>query len=238
MTASDDQTARVWDVQTGMQIAVLRRHTAPVRSAVFSPDGLRVISTQRAQRVGDSFTSDDSTALLWDALSGELIRRFKGHMAQVYDATFSPNGKQIVTVGADDTARIWDMATGAIKSVLTGHSDSVLSAAFSPHGHRIVTASADDSARVWDAESGETVAVLQGHTGPVFTAVFSPDGEQILTASDDGTARFWRVFSTVQALVDRSKVAVPRCLTLEQRKNAFLNPEPPPWCIERKKWPY
>jgi WD40 repeat protein len=238
VTASDDQTARVWDVQTGTQIAVLRKHTAPVRSVAFSPDGLRVISTQRAQRVGDSFTSDDSTALLWDALSGELIRRFEGHVGQVYDATFSLNGKQIVTVGADNKARMWDMATGAIKSVLTGHSDSVLSAAFSPHGHRIVTASADNTARVWDAESGETVAVLQGHTGPVFSAVFSPDGERILTASDDSTARIWRVFPTEQALVDHSKVAVPRCLTLEQLKNVFLDPEPPPWCAERKKWPY
>jgi WD40 repeat protein len=125
-----------------------------------------------------------------------------------------------------------------MKLVLTGHSESVFSAAFSPHGYRIVTASADNTARVWDAESGETVAVLQGHTGPVWAAVFSPDGARILTASDDGTARIWRIFPTEQALIDRSKVVVPRCLTLEQRKNAFLDREPPAWCIERKKWPY
>lgn len=238
VTASDDKTARVWDVQTGTQIAVLTAHTAPVRSTVFSPDGLRVISTQMAPRIGGSFTSDDGTALLWNALSGEVIRRFEGHMGQLYDATFSPNGEQIVTVGADNMARIWNTATGAMKSVLTGHSESVFSAAFSPHGYRIVTASADNTARVWDAESGETVAVLQGHTGPVWAAVFSPDGARILTASDDGTARIWRIFPTEQALVDRSKVVVPRCLTLEQRKNAFLDREPPAWCIERKKWPY
>ncbi|HET7384913.1 MAG TPA: TIR domain-containing protein [Pseudolabrys sp.] len=238
VTASDDQTARVWDVQTGAQIAVLRAHTAPVRSAVFSPDGLSVISTQRAQRASGSFTSDDSTALLWSALSGKVVRRFEGHMAQVYDATFSPNGKQIVTAGADNTARIWDAATGAMKSVLMGHLDSVLSATFSPHGHRIVTASADNTARVWDAKAGATIAVLKGHSGPVSSAVFSPDGEQILTSSDDTTARIWLVFPTEQTLVDRSKVLVPRCLTREQRKNFFLGPEPPPWCIERKKWPY
>ena len=142
VTASDDRTARVWDVQTGEEIAALREHTAPVRSAVFSPDGLRVVSTQMAQRSGDvtsdnnTVTSNDSIALLWDALSGRVIRRFEGHGAQVYDATFSPDGKRIVTASADNTARIWDAATGATIAVLNGHSGSVLSAAFSRQGDK------------------------------------------------------------------------------------------------------
>ena len=35
-----------------------------------------------------------------------------------------------------------------------------------------------------------------------------------------------------------AKVAIPRCLTLAQRKAFFLPPEPPAWCIEMEKWPY
>jgi WD40 repeat protein len=244
VTASDDRTARVWDVQTGGQIAVLREQTAPVRSAVFSPDGLRVVSTQMAQRSGDAasdnniVTSNDRMALLWDALSGQVIRRFEGHIAQVYDAAFSPDGKHIVTASADNTARVWDAATGMTATVLKGHLDSVLSAAFSFDGGRIVTASADRTARVWDAESGKTIAVLEGHLGPISSASFSPDGEQVVTAADDHTARIWRIFGTVQALVDRSKTLVPRCLTLEQRQNAFLEAQSSAWCFQLKKWPY
>ena len=235
VTASDDKTASVWDVQTGQQIAVFRRHTAPVRSAQFRPDGLRVVSTQMAPR---NVTSDDSTALLWNALSGELIQRFEGHLAQVYSATFSPDGKRIVTASADNTARIWDAETGKELAILKGHSDSVFGAAFNSAGNRIVTASADKTARIWDAAVGTTIAVLEGHTGPVWNAVFSPDGERIVTASDDNTARVWRIFPTTQALVDRSKVLVPRCLTVTQREEAFLDREPAAWCIESKKWPY
>jgi WD40 repeat protein len=243
VTASDDRTARVWDVQTGEQIAILREQTAPVRSAVFSPDGLRVVSTQMAQRSGDAtsdnniVTANDRMMLLWDAQSGRVIRRFEGHGAQVYDATFSPDGKRIVTASADNTARIWNAATGETMAVLSGHSDSVLRAAFSSQGDRIVTASIDETVRVWDAEARTTIAVLKGHSGPVRSAVFSPDGERILTASDDTTARIWRIFPTVQTLVDRSKMAVPRCLTPEQRENAFLDPRSPAWCNEQKKWP-
>ena len=228
VTASADKTARVWDAEAGKTVAVLEGHAGAVRSAEFSPDSLRVVTT-----------SDDSAAILWNAVSGELIRRFEGHLAQVLNATFSPDGKQIVTAGIDSTARLWDAETGKQLAILKGQSDDPLfSAAFSPDGKRIVTASADNTARVWDAEAGKTVAVLEGHAGAVRSAEFSPDGERVLTASDDKTARIWRVFPTAQALVDRSKVVVPRCLTPEEREDAFLDPEPPAWCIERKKWPY
>ena len=238
VTASDDRTARVWDLQTGGQIAALTEHTAPVRSAVFSPDGLRVVSTQTPQRSGNVtiVTSNDSVALLWDALSGRVILRFEGDMVQLYDATFSPDGKRIVTASGDNTARIWDAETGKPIAVLSGHSDSVLSAAFNSRGDKIVTASADETVRVWDAEAMTTIAVLKGHSGAVWSAVFSPDGERILTASDDTTARIWRIFLTTQALVDRSKIVVPRCLTSQQRANAFLDSQSPAWCNEQKKW--
>ena len=38
VTTSEDKTARVWDAATGSEIAILRGHAGPVRSAAFSPD--------------------------------------------------------------------------------------------------------------------------------------------------------------------------------------------------------
>src|SRR4029077_11366649 len=54
----------------------------------------------------------------------------------------------------------------------------------------------------------------------------------------DTTARIWDVFATTQALVDDVKQVVPRCLKRDQREKAFLDAEPPAWCIEMGKWPY
>jgi WD40 repeat protein len=108
---------------------------------------------------------------------------------------------------------------------------------FAPDGGRILTASNDKTARLWDRD-GTPLATLQGHTDVVYSAVFAPDGGRILTASADNTARLWEAFPTSQALVDRVKTEVPRCLTQEQRQRLFLAPTPPRWCDAMHKWPY
>jgi hypothetical protein len=61
---------------------------------------------------------------------------------------------------------------------------------------------------------------------------------RILTASGDTTARLCEASLDPQALIDRVKAEVPRCLTAEQRERLFLMPEPPPWCVDMHKWPY
>ena len=52
ITASDDKTARLWDAETGRQIGEpLRGHEGSVLSAVFSPDGRRIVTGWGAARI-------------------------------------------------------------------------------------------------------------------------------------------------------------------------------------------
>jgi hypothetical protein len=155
-------------------------HEGGVYSPAFSRDGKRIVTA-----------SDDKTARIWDAATGQPIAQLKGHEGAVYSAAFSPDGRRIVTASEDKTARIWDAATGQpIGQPLKGHEGAVYSAAFSPDGKRIVTASEDKTARIWDAATGQPIAQLKGQ-GAVTRAAFSPDGKRIVTASDDKTARIW-----------------------------------------------
>ena len=180
VTASTDNTARIWDAGTGRVIATLSGHTGWVSSAAFSPDGGRIVTA-----------SSDGTARIWDAWAGRVIATLSGHQGWVYSAAFSPDGRRIVTASTDNPARIWDAGTGREIATLSGHTYGVLSAAFSPDGRRIVTASGDGTARIWDTGTGREIIRLSGHTTRVYSAAFSPDGRRIVTASTDNTARIW-----------------------------------------------
>lgn len=158
---------------------VLRGHSGKVYSAVYSSNGDLILTG-----------SDDKTARIWDAASGQLVRELTGHDKGLQSAIFSPDDKQILTTSDDRTARVWDTDTGQLVRVLTGHRDTMWNAAFSPDASRIVTASRDGTSQLWDTRTGQQIATLE-HLGGVYSALFSPDGGSLVTASADGTAHVW-----------------------------------------------
>jgi len=182
VTGSKDKTARVWDVETGQEKAVLRGHTDLVRSVAVSPDGKRILTA-----------SHDQTARVWDAETGQPKVTFLGHTAHVVGVSFSPDGTRVLTHGSDKTVRVWDAETGRELVTVKGHTHYFTSAVFSPDGKRILTASDDQTARLWDAETGRENAVLKGDAGGIESAVFSPDGKRVVTGNKDKTARVWDV---------------------------------------------
>jgi WD40 repeat protein len=159
-------------------------HERRVRSAYFSPDGARIVTA-----------SDDRTARLWDANTGQELVALRGHGGRgwgwVQSACFSPDGARIVTASDDRTARLWDATSGQQLATLRGHEGGLNTACFSLDGARILTASGDGTARLWDESTWEGLAALRGHERPVTSAFFSPDSARIVTASDDRTARLW-----------------------------------------------
>jgi eukaryotic-like serine/threonine-protein kinase len=125
------------------------------------------------------------------ALLNNELAILKGHTGEVWSASFSGDGRRVVTASFDSTARVWDAETGKELTLLKGHTGAVPSASFSGDGRRVVTSSRDFTARVWDAETGKELTLLKGHTGAVPSASFSGDGRRVVTASDDHTARVW-----------------------------------------------
>jgi WD40 repeat protein len=154
------------------------KHDGKVVSAQFSPDGKRIVTA-----------SEDKTARIWDAQTGQPLSEPMKHDDWVWSAQFSPDGKRIVTASNDNTARIWDAQT-AKPLTEPMKQDNSRSAQFSPDGKRIVTVSGV-TARIWDAQTGQPLTEPMEHDNSVMSAQFSPDGKRIVTASNDNTARIW-----------------------------------------------
>lgn len=178
LTASLDNTARLWDASTGNLVASMVGHDDALNSAAFDRLGERVVTA-----------SWDRTAIVW-SLDGVPLVRLKGHSSEVKTAVFSPNGDRVVTASRDKTARIWNVTTGEQLYRLEGHGKPLRSAAFNHAGTAVVTTSEDGTARIWNAATGTEIATLQ-HEGFVQAAVFSPDDQFIATTSFDRTARIW-----------------------------------------------
>jgi hypothetical protein len=107
VTASDDQTARVWDAASGTELLSLRGHSDRVLSAAYSPDEARIVTA-----------SDDRTARVWDAASGEELLSLRGHTNRVNSAAYSPDGARIVTASVDRTARVWPSTVEALLAMV------------------------------------------------------------------------------------------------------------------------
>ena len=184
VSASSDETVRIWDAETGQEITTLTGHTSSVNSATFSPNGKLIVSA-----------SLDKTIKIWDAQTGREIETLTGHTGSVESATFNSDGKQIVSTSRDSTIKIWDAETWKEIKTLTGHTDYVSSANFSPDGKRIVSASWDKTIKIWDAETWKEIKTLTA--GYVVNSVnFSPDGKRIVSAPKIlDTIRTWDVQS-------------------------------------------
>ena len=147
VTGSWDNSAKIWNAETGHAELKLTGHTGYVNSACFSPDGTKVLTA-----------SDDRTARLWDAKTGKVIRTFTGHTERVSAAVFSPDGKLVLTGSGDKTARVWNAETAKQLHVLPGHQWGVNSACRVCErwaAPRVDRQALTSTARVWDHRRGK-----------------------------------------------------------------------------------
>ena len=196
MSASDDTTMILWDIQSGQMLRRFEGHADKVMSVAFSPDGRTVLSGSN-NRAG----SKDTGVILWDVQTGDILRRFEGHTAGVWAVAFTPDGESALSAGTDRIPILWDVQTGQIIRRLgadgSGHTDQIESLAVSPDGRTALTGAWDSTLILWDLESGNIIrrygADGEGHPAPVLKVVFSPDGRSALSGAQESTIVLWDV---------------------------------------------
>ncbi|MCL5037038.1 MAG: WD40 repeat domain-containing protein [Chloroflexi bacterium] len=224
LSSAIDETAIIWDVDTGKIFKELFAPPLTVRAAVVFPGGETVISggsdglirfynistgeeisfipqTSGVSALavspdGRTFACGlkDGTLLIYDAATRKIFVDFRAHGDIITAVKYSPDGKYIATAGADEQAKIWKL-DGKPDKTLIKHNDSLTGIDWSPDGSKIATSSWDERAIIWDAKTGRPLHVLKGHTGCVSGVSFSPDGKSLATSSFDKTIRTWDVKS-------------------------------------------
>lgn len=165
-------------LRRGFARQIFRGHTTTLGQVRISPDGRTALTS-----------SADHTSRLWDARTGQELRRFT-HDGRVNNAVFSPDGRFVLTDSADTTVRLWDAGTGAELQRFAREEAESYGAQFSPDGTQIVFGDGV-VAILWDIAGQRELRRFSGHTGSLTWIDFSPDGRYLITASDDQTARIW-----------------------------------------------
>jgi hypothetical protein len=180
LTASDDNTAKVWNPDSGEQQQVLAGHLDRVTAVAFSPDESLAFSGDGRGR-----------CLLWrwqDAEARwEQARELVGHRPgfRIQAAAFTPDGQRLLTASDDHTVAQWDVASGQeIKNLLLTHPDGVSQMHLSPDGRWALTGCNDRSVRLWDVPRAQADVLDDGakHLGneKIDAVNFAPDGKTAL----------------------------------------------------------
>jgi WD40 repeat protein len=98
--------AKVFDVKTGQQLALLRGHQSPVRAAAFSPDGA-LIATSSGQN--NDNTQADASIRLWNGTTNDPAGVLEGPQLSTDAIAFSADGTRLVSGSRDGKTRIWSL---------------------------------------------------------------------------------------------------------------------------------
>ncbi|XP_077990587.1 F-box/WD repeat-containing protein 2-like [Glandiceps talaboti] len=109
-TGSDDQSVRLWDIDSGQCLSVIQTHTC----ADIKFDNVKLITA-----------SFDNTIACWDMRTGERTQHLIGHTGAVFSVDFSDDLGLIVSGSADRTVKIWSLVSGDLYNTLNGHSEWV-----------------------------------------------------------------------------------------------------------------
>ena len=206
VTASDDKTARVWDLANGRLLNTLRPpiglgNEGRLYAVAISPDGETVALSGWMQfnNGSGSISAEGMDIFLYERTTGHLLRRITGLPNAVLHLAFAPDGHSLAaTLFANNGLRLFSVADGSLIGEDTAYGNNSYSVQFGPsipteNGYvvRMVTTSDDGLLRLYHFDGKKLQLVARqrpaGGTRPR-AARFSPDGLKIALGFADTTS--------------------------------------------------
>lgn len=191
ITASEDKTAKVWDVRNGRLLSTLRipvssGNDGKLYAVALSPDGRTVALGGWTQAGENNFS-----IFILDRASGRILQRIADLPNVIFQLAFSPDGKSLAaTLAAGSGLRLFSVSDGRLIAEDKSYGNTSYGVHFSNDG-RLVTTSDDGYLRLYRFD-GVALTQLDKRNAPggkrPYTARFSPDGKSIAVGFYDTPA--------------------------------------------------
>ncbi len=181
---NDDLTSPVLRLETGV-------HSAAINKVVSDEKGHWLVTA-----------SDDKTARVWNAETGELLRVLRPPVGDKQEGELQAlamgRDGRIVAVGgftrlAGGTIYLFDRSNGHMLRSITGMSGTVNDIAISGDGLWLAVALSSGGVRVFGVDSGKELGRDVDYAGKANSVDFSPDGKMLITTSSDELVRLYKV---------------------------------------------
>jgi WD40 repeat protein len=181
MPVSQEFAVRLIQPQSGREVANLKLPGVPF-SQCFSQDGSVLLVTH-----------SQGSRIIHLKVDREKLR-LEGHQGGVPAVEFSPNGKQLATVGKDRTLRLWDLAAPGESTILGQLPAPGQAIAYTPDGEFLVCGYYDmGELSIWSTGTRKLVRTIKAsaeHAGPTWACAISPDGQRLAAIGGNGL-RLW-----------------------------------------------
>lgn len=137
-TGSFDKTAKVWNVDTGETVGILKGHKRGLWDVAFCQYDKLIVTS-----------SGDKTAKVWLLKDFSCIKTLEGHTNAVQRCLFMSKASQVVTSGADGLVKVWDIGEGECTTTLDNHNNRLWALDTKDDGMNLLSADADGYITFW-----------------------------------------------------------------------------------------
>ena len=178
-----ENSARIWDVRTGVCILCIDDFTYPCTTAAWAPDGQHVVIGSQDDKLGCGICD----------LSGHQVHNFceDGSKLRANDLAISPNGERLIVV-SEHSIGVYDFISH--KKLCEWHSDSKLtSVAISQDSRHMLVSMNPDMIELMEIDSADLVQKFEGHQQKQFIirSAFGGADENFVVSGSEGRFTFF-----------------------------------------------